>query len=776
VTSVTSGSDGGLLSAERGCFPDRLRLKIGGETTMGLGDDNRPGDSVLRDEYEASVRKLVRWAQAYYVHDAPIVSDATYDRLFREVADVEAAHPEWTLPNSPTQRVGGDVLPGFQKARHPQPLLSLANVFDSAGVEAFDRRVGIAAPDATVDRYVVEPKLDGLTLALLYIEGALVQAATRGDGEVGENVTSQALTIRTVPVRLNEVGGTSRYLMVRGEVTLPRDAFARLNEARENAGEPLYQNPRNAAAGSVRQLDPKVTGARDLRFTAYALTELEELAPKTPFDGAEFEADVQEVVNAAPVGNPEVVARVIERLGAKMSRTGSCRSHWDVLQALGRLGFRVNVNARESADLEELSSTLDALQGARSSWDEETDGLVVKVNDLAAQERLGVAGKDPRWAIAYKVSVSEVAVTKLLDIAVQVGRTGAVTPLAVLAPVRLGGVTVASATLHNADQVRSLDLRVGDWVRVERAGGVIPAVLGVDGNGARRDGSESRWEFPTTCPACGGTITRDDDEVVARCAGMACPAQRSARIRHFASRGAVDIAGLGANWIDRLIEAGMVAGPADLYHLTAAQLRSFEGQGMGDILAAKLAESIDRTRTTTALGRFLFGLGIRHVGAETASLLGPVVKSLDALRAALHSNDPENRVREYEARAIETRGIGPVVARSFAQALTDPTMIAQLDRFADGRMVPIPVEAATEGPSDGPLSGKTVVLTGTMTQSRDAIAALVVQAGGKVTDSVSGATTYVVAGEKAGVAKIKGAARHGVAVISEERLRDLLRP
>ena len=727
------------------------------------------------DDYAAAVQTLVVWGQAYYVHDAPIVPDAAYDRLFRAVAEVEAVHPDWTSPESPTRRVGGDVLPGFRKARHPQPLLSLANVFEKAGVEAFDRRVAVAVPDPALERYVVEPKLDGLTLALLYIEGAFVRAATRGDGEVGEDVTRQALTIRTIPVRLNSGASRPRFMMVRGEVTLPRDGFARLNEARETAGEPIYQNPRNAAAGSVRQLDPKVTAARELRFTAYSITELVAPVAEVPLDAPLFEADVASIVASAPECDPDVVGRVVDRLRPGNAESGVFRSHWGALKALGIMGFRVNANVRESADLGELGHVLDMMQDARPGWDEETDGLVVKVNDFAAQERLGFAGKDPRWAIAYKVSVSEVVTTKIIDIAVQVGRTGAITPLAVLEPVRLGGVTVTSATLHNADQVRALNLRIGDWVRLERAGGVIPAVLGVDGEGARRDGTEREWAFPMRCPACGGSIERDDDEVVARCAGIACPAQRSARLRHFVSRGAVDIAGLGANWIDRLLAAGMMAGPADLYHLTAEQLRGFEGQGMGDTLAAKLADSIDRTRTTTPLSRFLFGLGIRHVGSETATLLAPIVGSLDALRLALQSEGREERVRDYEARALETRGIGPVVARSFAGALADPEMIIQLDRFADGGMVPIPVEGMGGEPVDGPLSGKVLVLTGTMTQSRDAIAALVVRAGGKVTDSVSGATGYVVAGDKPGAAKVKGAARHGVAVISEDQLRELLR-
>lgn len=772
MTSVTFPVDGfGVGTGPHG-RPCPLPHVMASESALGGMDGGEAGTCATREGYDSAVKMLSEWAQAYYVHDAPVVPDVVYDRLFRAVAEAESRHPDWASPSSPTRRVGGEILPGFRKARHPQPLLSLANVFDMTGVEAFDRRVAVAMPDASTDRYVVEPKLDGLTLALIYIEGALVRAATRGDGETGEDVTPQALTIRTVPIRL--AGDPPRFMMVRGEVTLPHEAFARLNSSRESVGEPVYQNPRNAAAGSVRQLDPKVTSARELRFTAYAATELAPTVSATPLEAAVFDVDVTDATTVAPDADTEVVARVVGQLRPVAGGAGSFRSHAHALDSLRRMGFRVNANIRTCSDLEELRTTLDMLQAARSGWDEETDGLVVKVNDLAAQERLGAAGKDPRWAIAYKVSVSEVVVTRLADIAVQVGRTGAITPLAVLEPVRLGGVTVSSATLHNADQVRTLDLRIGDWVRVERAGGVIPAVLGVDGDGARRDGSERRWEFPASCPACGGHVVRDEDEVVARCVSLVCPAQRAARLRHFASRGAVDIAGLGANWIERLIAAGMVSTPADLYHLTVAQLLGFEGQGMGDILAAKLADSIDRTRSTTTLARFLFGLGIRHVGAENASLLAPVVGSLDGLRSALHSEDRATRVQEYEARALNTRGIGTVVARSFAEAIADPVMLTQLDRFASGGLVPISVEQSTEGEIDGPLSGKVLVLTGTMTQSRETIAALVVQAGGKVTDAVSGGTSFVVAGEKPGAAKVKGAARHGVEVISEDQLRVLL--
>ncbi len=724
-----------------------------------------------RESYDASVATLGAWAHAYYVRDDPVVSDEAYDRLFREVAVAEGAHPEWASAISPVRRVGGDVLPGFRKARHPQALLSLANVFDRDGVQAFDRRVASALPDPSVPRFVVEPKLDGLTLALTYVGGELVRAATRGDGEVGEEVTAQAVTIRSIPLRLGGGGeGVPPYLAVRGEVTLPRDAFARLNVAREAAGEPTYQNPRNAAAGSVRQLDPKVTAARDLRFTAYAATALE---------------IVPEATGSAPLGVPATAeaggvravpgsAGVVDRLRPVAAGASPFASHWDALRLLDAWGFRVNSKSRACADVDEALVALDELQAERPHWDEETDGLVVKVNDLATQERLGSAGKDPRWAIAYKVSVSDVVVTRLLDITVQVGRTGAITPLAVLEAVRLGGVTVTSATLHNADQVQALGLMIGDWVRVERAGGVIPAVLGVDCDGSRRDGSERPWTFPVDCPACGSPVTRDADEAVARCAGPTCPAQRAARVRHFVGRSAVDVAGLGANWIDRLIAAGMIDGPADLYHLTAAQLRGFEGQGMGDVLATKLAESIDRTRTTTTLGRFLFGLGIRHVGAETAEMLAPIAGSLGNLLFAVAAEDRDARIAAMHAQALETRGIGLVVARSFATALADPGMHTQLERFAAGGMAPVPPVAPLEPLGNGPLGGKVVVLTGTMSQSRDAIAALVSGAGGKVTDSVSGSTSFVVTGEKPGAAKVKAAGRHGVAIISEAELRTLL--
>ncbi|MGH2355583.1 MAG: NAD-dependent DNA ligase LigA [Chloroflexota bacterium] len=444
-----------------------------------------------------------------------------------------------------------------------------------------------------------------------------------------------------------------------------------------------------------------------------------------------------------------------------------------VMAALRAWGFRTSVHNCECADLAAVTEAIEALQPLRPTWDEETDGLVVKVNDLALYERLGVVGKDPKGAVAYKVAASDVAVTRLLGIDVQVGRTGALTPVAALEAVRIGGVTVTSATLHNADQIKALDLRIGDWVRLERAGGVIPAVLGIDQGGARRDGTEQPWAFPAACPACGGPVARDEAEAVIRCANATCPAQVAARVRHYAGRGAVDITGLGANWVDRFLAEGFITSAADLYHLTREQLLSLEGTGMGEVLAEKLLAAIDTSRTRTPLARFLFGLGIRHVGLETAELVAPHVGSLDALRDGLR-RDTEGYVTQLHERVLDTKGLGPAVAASLGDTLRNPTTLGLLDRFADGGMRPSPVAPAAAAAPTGLLAGKVFVITGTLSDPREAVLGAIEAAGGKVTDSVSGATSYVVAGEKPGASKLKGAARHGVPVLDESALRALL--
>ena len=675
--------------------------------------------SPASDEYLALVERLNRFAHAYYVLDAPVVPDGEYDRLYRQLTALETANPAWVVPESPSQRVGGAPLPGFTKARHPVPLHSLANAFGMEALTAFDRRIVLADPEPAYPRYVVEPKLDGLTIALLYVRGRLARAATRGDGAVGEEVTAQASTIRSIPRRLNTADGAPpvpEYLYVRGEVTLPREAFAAMNTRREALGEPLYQNPRNAAAGSVRQLDPKITAGRPLRFTAYALTVL---APP-PADGA-----------AAPADDPAPEALV----PLPAAETG-IPTQAALIDSLRAWGFRTSAHNRECAGLAAVTDVIETLQPLRSTWEEETDGLVVKVNDLALFERLGVVGKDPKGAVAYKVAAGDVAVTRLRGIDVQVGRTGALTPVAVLDAVRIGGVTVTSATLHNADQIAALGLRLGDWVRLERAGGVIPAVLGVDEGGARRDGTETPWAFPTVCPVCGGPVGRDAaaepppaapgepgaapdaaadadaaeasaaatavpdaaapvaQPVVVRCANAACPAQVVARVRHYVSRGAVDIAGLGANWVERFIAEGFMESAADLYHLTREQLLSLEGSGMGEVLADKLLAAVDASRTRTPLARFLFGLGIRHVGGETADLLAPLIGSLDALReglrrdeqaAATGAKSAAGYVDHLQAAILETKGIGQAVAESVGEALRNPSTLGLLDRFAAGR-------------------------------------------------------------------------------------------
>jgi len=701
------------------------------------------------DAYRALVDTLNRYAHAYYVLDQPVVPDAEYDRLYRELTALEAAHPDWVAPDSPSRRVGGPPLPGFRKAVHPVALHSLANAFGPEALAAFDRRICTADPSPIHPRYFLEPKLDGLTLALLYEGGLLVKAATRGDGAEGEDVTAQASTIRSIPQRLFSSSGTDipRFLFVRGEAALPIPAFQKMNAQREAAGEPLYQNPRNAAASSVRNLDPKVTASRGLRYTAYALTVLDDTQRAVPAEKTPFLTQAS------------------------------------VVDALGAWGFRTNPHNRECTDFAALEAAIAELQPLRATWDEETDGLVVKVNDLPLYERMGVAGKDPRGAVAYKVQASEVVGTRLLGIDVQVGRTGAITPVARLEPVRLGGVTVTNATLHNADQIRALGLKIGDHVRIERAGGVIPAVLGVDGNGTRRDGTERDFAFPTICPACHGPLNRDEDEAILRCANGACPAQVAGRVRHYVGRGAVDVAGLGGNWIERFLQEGFIKSAADLYHLTKEQLMSLrergredgsvKGSGMGDLLADKILSAIDGTRTNTPLARFLYGLGIRHVGSETAEAVAPHVLSLDALREGLRA-DPETYLSSLEQQILTTKGLGQAVATALVEALENPALLELLDRFAAGGMAPIAAQPKAQGAVDGPLAGQTFVITGTLSEPRDAIAEKIEALGGKVIDSVSGSTSYLVAGEKPGGSKMKAAARHNVTVLNESELRSLL--
>lgn len=730
------------------------------------------GDS--HEAYLALMGQLSRYAHAYYALDAPLVPDATYDQLYRRLIELETAHPEWVLTESPSQRVGGAPLPAFRKARHPAPLFSLANAFGVEALAAFDRRVTAADPAPRFPRYFVEPKLDGLTIALLYVDGRLVRGATRGDGVIGEEVTAQVGTIRSIPRSLH-LQDAPAYVYVRGEVTLPRAAFATMNAQREAAGEPIYQNPRNAAAGSVRQLDPRITASRPLRFTAYSINVLA-LGPEgdAPLD--------TDATNATPP-----MAAAMEDLLARLALLPAAETPFPtqraVVDALRAWGFRTHPVNRECVDFAEVMAAIEALQPQRLTWEDETDGLVAKVNDLALQERLGVVGKDPKAAVAYKPAAGDVAVTRLLAIDVQVGRTGALTPVAVLEPVRIGGVTVTSATLHNADQIKALDLHLGDWVRLERAGGVIPAVLGVAKKGAngdqtngdetRRDGTECPWLFPTACPACGGPLAPDEAEAVIRCANAVCPAQVAARVRHYVGRGAVDIVGLGSNWVERFLGTGFITGAADLYHLTREQLLSLEGSGMGEVLADKLLASIDASRTRTPLARFLFGLGIRHIGLETAEAIAPLVGSLETLRSGLRE-DAAGTIARLHGEILETKGLGSAAADSLVDALQNPTTLGLLDRFASGGMRPIPVAPPDRTLPEGPLAGAVFVITGTLSEPREAVAARIESAGGKVTDSVSGTTRYVVAGARAGAAKLKGAAKHGVTVLDEAALQTLL--
>ncbi|MDQ3700207.1 MAG: NAD-dependent DNA ligase LigA [Chloroflexota bacterium] len=776
-------------------------LSLGDGPPLGEGAPLQEGPPDAGDSHQAYVAlvgQLNRYAHAYYALDAPLVPDATYDQLYRRLIELETAQPEWVVMESPSQRVGGAPLPAFRKARHPAPLLSLANAFGVEALAAFDKRVTTADPAPRFPRYFVEPKLDGLTIALLYVDGRLVRGATRGDGVVGEEVTAQVGTIRSVPRSLH-LRDAPPYVYVRGEVTLPRAAFATMNAQREAAGEPIYQNPRNAAAGSVRQLDPRITASRPLRFTAYSINVLapgpEGEAPPSP-DVPNTEAQITDAPSTeAPGANVEideqrpVTATALEDLLGRLAPLPAAETLFPtqgaVIDALRAWGFRTHPANRECVDFAEVTAAVEALQPLRLTWEDETDGLVLKVNDLALQERLGVVGKDPKWAVAYKPAAGDVAVTRLLAIDVQVGRTGALTPVAVLEPVRIGGVTVTSATLHNADQIKALDLHLGDWVRLERAGGVIPAVLGVAKKGAngdqtngdetRRDGTERPWLFPTVCPACGGPLAQDEAEAVIRCANAVCPAQVAARVRHYVGRGAVDIVGLGSNWVERFLATGFITGAADLYHLTREQLLSLEGSGMGEVLADKLLASIAASRTRTPLARFLFGLGIRHIGLETAEAVAPLVGSLDALSRGLHE-DPADTIARLHGEILETKGLGSAVADSLVDALENPTTLGLLDRFISGGMRPIAVAPPDRTLPEGPLAGAVFVITGTLSEPREVLAARIESAGGKVTDSVSGTTRYVVAGARAGAAKLKGAEKHGVTVLDEAALQALLVP
>ena len=657
--------------------------------------------------------ELERHSHAYYVLDAPTIPDVEYDKLFRELQDLEAGYPDLLTSDSPTQRVGGKALAAFAPVRHVVPMLSIRTETETgpAGAEAFDARVrkALALPaSAPAIEYAAELKFDGLAINLRYENGVLVQAATRGDGETGEDVTHNIRTVRRIPLRLT--GDPPAVLEVRGEAFMSRPDFERYNERQRQAGRPTLVNPRNGAAGSVRQLDPRMTAERPLSFYAYGLGEV--------------------------VGWP---------LPA---------THSGILDALAKFGLPVCEHrcvARGAADLIAFHA---GILAKRDALPFDIDGVVYKVNSLALQAELGFVSREPRWAVAHKYPPQE-ALTTVEAIEVQVGRTGAITPVARLAPVFVGGVTVTNATLHNEDEVRRKDVRIGDTVIVRRAGDVIPEVVAIIAD--RRPILAPEFIMPKTCPVCGSAIERPADEAIARCTGgLYCPAQRKQALLHFAGRRAMDIEGVGEKLVDQLVEAGLVQTPADLYALDLERLAGLDR--MGEKSAANLLAAIGSSKTPT-LARFIFALGIRNVGETTAKDLARHFGSLEALMAA------------DEDRLQQVRDVGPVVAASIAHFFAE----AHNRQVIDG-LAKVSVRGTPSAPAaiDSAITGKTFVLTGTLpTLTRDDAKALIEANGGKVAGSVSKKTDFVVAGAEAG-SKLDKARELGIIILDEQQLRELL--
>ena len=654
----------------------------------------------VREELEALRRELVRANYEYYVQDNPTMTDYDYDHKLRRLEELEAAHPEWITPDSPTQRVGGAVSEGFAEVRHRVPLESLQDVFSMEELSEFDQRV-LEAVGETV--YTVEPKVDGLSVALEYENGLFLRGATRGDGLVGEHVTENLRTIRSIPLRLPEA---LPRLIVRGEVYLPRTVFAQINEAREQNGEPLFANPRNAAAGSLRQLDPKVAAARRLDAVLFNVQYVE---------GVSFE------------------------------------THAESLDFLERMHFRV-IPRKMCATMEEVQKEVSAIGARKGEYPYDIDGAVVKVNSLSDRATMGSTAKFPRWAAAFKYP-PEQKEARVLDILVQVGRTGVLTPKASLSPVRLAGTTVTSASLHNQDYITEKDIRIGDTVLVQKAGEIIPEVVKIVKE--KRLSDSTPYLLPDHCPVCGAPVARDADGAAIRCTGAECPAQLLRNLTHFASRDAMDIEGLGPAVVEALVNAGLVKAPGDLYRLQAEDVAQLER--MGRKSAENLIAAIERSKKND-LSRLLFAFGIRQVGQKAAKVLAARFGTLEALRAAT--------VEELTA----VDDIGEITARSLVDWLHSPQaehLIAALKEAG------VNMTSAVQIAGDK-LAGKTFVLTGTLQQFSRAEAGERIEAlGGKVSSSVSKKTSYVVAGEEAG-SKLTKAQSLGIPVLSEAEFLALL--
>jgi DNA ligase (NAD+) len=674
-----------------------------------------PHDSTATppDALEQAARlraEIARHNHAYYVLDNPTIPDAEYDRLFRELQTLEQTHPELITSDSPTQRVGGAPLPQFEQVRHSAPMLSINNGFSDDDIVNFDRRVREGLKSETEVEYNCELKFDGLAINLRYEHGLLVQAATRGDGTTGENVTANIRTVRAIPLRL-QMGNPPAIIDIRGEVLMFKSDFAKLNARQREAGQREFANPRNAAAGSLRQLDPRITAQRSLRFFAYGIGVLE---------GAEL---------------PE--------------------SHAALLDWYAQIGIPVAAERRAAQGAEGLLTFYRDIGLRRAQLPYEIDGVVYKVNRVAQQAQLGFVSRAPRFALAHKFPAEE-AMTIVQDIGVQVGRTGALTPVARLAPVLVGGVTVTNATLHNEDEVRRKDIQIGDTVIVRRAGDVIPEVVSFVPE--LRPADARPFVMPALCPVCSSPIVRPEDEAVARCSGgwVKCPAQRKGGLLHFVSRRAMDVEGLGDQLVEQLVDRNVVTTAADLYRLGLTSLASLDR--MADKSAGNVIKAIEKSKSTT-LARFIYALGIRHVGESTAKELARHFGGIDAL------------LKADEAQLLDVADVGPVVARSILQFLSDPMNVELIEQLrANG----VHWEEGASEARPKPLAGLTFVLTGTLpTLTRDEAAERIEGAGGKVAGSVSKKTSYLVAGDDAG-SKLAKAETLGVPVIDEAALLEML--
>lgn len=660
----------------------------------------------VRSRVEELRREIEKHNYNYYVLDNPTISDARFDSLMRELASLEGQYPDLASPDSPTTRVGGAPREGFVTVPHLAPMLSLGNAFDEDELRDFDRRVRQGTGGDAVE-YVAELKIDGLAVSLVYEDGLLTRAATRGDGDNGEDITPNMKTVRAVPLRLKD---PVKLLEVRGEAYMPKDAFARLNQSREDSGEPLFANPRNAAAGSLRQLDPAVTASRQLSIFLYALGAVE---------GADF------------------------------------RSHSQVLEYLKVQGFRINPHYRVFKDIEGVMEYCREWQNARFDLPYATDGVVVKVNGLGQQVSLGATMKSPRWAIAFKYP-PEQARTVVREIILRVGRTGVLTPTAILRPVRLAGTTVTKATLHNEDIIRDRDIRIGDTVLVHKAGDIIPEVLEVIRE--ERKGDEEPFAMPRECPECGSQVVRAEGEAAVRCISLNCPARSREGLIHFVSRSAMDIAGLGPAVISQLVLSGLVRDAADLYTLKGEDLVPLER--MGEKSAQNLIDALEKSRENP-LHRVIFALGIRHVGERAAKILAARFGSMEGLMEA--------RFEEL----VTIPEIGPRIAESVTEFFTSPGNRELVERLAmQGVNMKAGENVSRSGPR--PLEGKTVVLTGGLKgYTRQEAQELVERLGGRVSSSVSKKTDLVVAGEDPG-SKYEKALKLGIEIVDEDGFNKLV--